>query len=696
MKLPVLPSAWPDECPVGFVLRVAHRNGWPNPNSLISALGGRVNFRSTSRSLTAEHLDLLSVMDIDIPDSLYEICSVTQTTPKRYRLVTGLELEPIAFREDCSSVCIACLKDSPYVRQLWSLNAYSTCHIHGIRMLRCCPKCDLPLTYHRGAPHVCSCGADFTDATPTPGDITEAGKIFRWIETRDVKQINTVSAIFRACCEAFGSDSGADAAVESGYLYPALSEQGELVIWLASQARRAVDVHPRLLLLPFLRTPGRMRSAAIAALKLLDNGELEFVGSSALQGKLSRRDASHALGVEAHRVIAQLGKRGLLSEDGFNDKARGAVVSRDHVNKLLRSLYRPLRDRTVPIRALTSPLSSTIVTCQKKPELVLGYDLAAGLTSLRLQASKLRSDESVDSGYLSLSETAARLDVHKDVVRTASRLGLLQAKKGRLGTSPLVFNACEVAKFDAQYAFGSALARSVGVDTMKFSTKLFAAGLRPVAGPPINGLQQYLFDRSKLARVDLKLVAVGPSMSFSEVTRLVEFSKRLRAGWPSISLLEIAADLSLTHADVCQIERSGWLKRVVTPGCEVRVCEKSYRYFVEKFNDPNLIEISAAAVLAGQTLEQFRSEWIDTEFLKVTDFGVRQCVERAGLLKKFELRKQYITAREAARLTNQGRHFLPNLESRGAISAVRVGTGRKIRLFKVSDVKHHGMWIWRK
>lgn len=684
--LPVLPTAFPDECPAGFLLRVAHRNGWANPNVMISALGGRVEYSAIRRELLLDHFDLLSLVGVDIPEALFKICSAKPSYPKRYTLVAGVDLPPAAFREDCSAVCPHCLKVSPYVRQLWSLGSYLTCHIHGVRMLHSCPKCKAGLSYHRAAPHVCSCGADFTEMDADPGDILGARAVFQQVEKGMVEDVAQVSKCYQACCESFGNNS-LDADVESQYLRAALMEQSALGGWLADHARFVMTMaHPRLLLLPFLRTPGRMRNAALDALRILDNGNIEFVGQAVVEGTLTRLDASYALGLNSHRVIAQLGKGGLLSEKAFDEKARGAVISRNHVNLLLCELYRSSRDSAVPIRAQTTRLSNLIRAGRKEPDLVMGYDLAAGLNSLRIRATCDPKDM-VEAGYLSLSKVAALLSVHKDVVRTASRLGLVAAKEGRRGTSPMVFDESEVIRFNKQFVFASALARSIGAEPMKFSTKLFAAGVKPVAGPAINGLQLYLFARKDLTVINLQVVAYGQAAPFTAVTNFVDFSKSLDAAQPSLSIKEIGADLSLPHTDVSKIVRSGCLKRVVVPGREVRVCKTSYASFAAKFSDANLIEFSAAAVLTGETLDQFKSNWIDTKLLTVTEFGIKRCIAHNELMEKLAFRTRYLTAREAVSLTKKGRHLLPNLESRGEISSIREGTGRKIRLFDVGEAQ---------
>ena len=519
-----------------------------------------------------------------------------------------------------------------------------------------------------------------------PGDIAGARTIFHQVESGMVEDVAMTSKIYSACCESFGGDS-LDAENKSQFLRAALMEQEALGAWLADQVQSALTFsHPRLLLLPFLREAGRLRAAAHAALRMLDDGKNDFVGQTRLDGSLTRRDACHALGLNSHRVIAQLGKCGLLSDKAFDDKARGAVVSREYINKLLCELYRPSRDAAVPIRAQTTRLSNLIRAGRREPDLVIGYDLAAGLTSLRIRDSSSPEDM-VEAGNMSLAQVAKHLHVHKDIVRTASRLGLVAARAGRRGTSPLVFDESEVFRFDKQFVFGSSLARSIGVEPMKFSTKLFAAGVKPVAGPTLNGLQVYLFARKDLALMNLDVVAAGQAAPFTAVTKFVDLSKSLDAAQPSLSIKEIGADLAFPHTEISKIVRSGWLKRVVVPGRDVRVCKKSYASFAEKFHDPNLIEFSFAAALTGETLDQFRSNWIDTKLLKVTDFGIKRCVAHDELMEKRAFRQRYLTAREAVSLTQKGRHLLPNLESRGAISSIRKGTGRKIRLFEVNEVQ---------
>jgi TniQ len=691
MTLPVQPIPFADESPAGYILRVAYRNGWPSPNAFISALGGAVCHKGISRARLLHHFDLLSLFGLDVPDGLTEPCTARRVFPKRYRLADGIDLPLDAFRDDCSAICPECLKSSNHIRQIWSLNCYTICHIHGVHLLRSCPACELSLTYHRSAPHLCSCGADLSCFAAVVGDIGTAEKLNRLVKGQRQEDLTLAVETFSACCEAFEGDTEGDIFSLAQYTSAAVAERDHLVLWLAERIRsKSRFAHPRLLLVPFLRSTAVLRDAAVRVLRLLGDACHVALSDEKMPGHLSRRDTCLALGLNSHRVIAKLGQQGLLSDTPFNSADRGLVVSRDHVNRLLVGLYRPDRDSTIPVTALTTPIDELIRTGLNVPESVIGYDLIAGLTTFRLHPAMVGRKADAPPGYVSLSQVARRLCIHKDVVRSATRLGYIKAVPGRRGTSPLIFDREEISKFDDKFVFASSLARALGVDPMKFSTKLFAADIKPVGGPTINGLLVYLFHRSDLAQVHLRVLAAGKSVRFSGVGRFVDLVKMLEAVQPSISISEIAEELSLPYTEVAKIVRAGCLKRVAVPGPEVRVCRKSYAEYQSAFRDQNLIEVSQAAQLSGETLIEFRTNWIDTGFVKVIDLGIRKCVSQDEFLKVKAVREKYVTARQARQATGgmqKARHTLPNLEKRGGIASVRAGSGRKIKLFDRNEAK---------
>jgi len=691
MTLPVQPIPFADESPAGYILRVAYRNGWQSPNAFISALGGAICHKGISRARLLHHFDLLSLFGLDIPDGLTEPCTARHVFPKKYPLAEGIDLPLGAFREECSAICPECLKSSNYIRRIWSLGCYTICHIHGVHLLQFCPACELPLTYHRSAPHLCSCGEDFSRLTTVVGCIGAAEKLNCLIEGQQQDALTLAVETFRACCEAFEGDTEGDIISSAQCTAAAVAEHDHLVLWLAERIRNISScVHPRLLLLPFLRSTPVLRNQALIVLRMIGDACHVAFSDEKLQGHLNRRDTGLALGLNSHRVIARLGQQGLLSDTPFDSADRGLVVSRDYVNRLLIRLYRADRNPILPITALTTPIDELIRTGLDAPESVIGYDLIAGLTTFRLYPAKIDRKTDVPPGYVSLSQVARRLNIHTDVVRSAARLGYIKPVPGRRGTSPLIFDYEEISRFDQNFVFASSLARALGVDPMKFSTKLFAADIAPVGGPTTNGLLVYLFHRSDLAEINLRALAAGKSVRFSGVGRFVDLAKAFETEQPSISILEISEELSLPYADVAKIVRAGCLKRVALPGPEIRICRKSYAEYQSAFLDYDLIEVNQAAQLAGETLIEFRTNWIDTRLVKVIDLGIRKCVSQDEFLKIKTAREKYVTAREA-RYTAVGpqmaRHTLPNLEKRGAVASVRVGSGRKIKLFDRNEVE---------
>jgi hypothetical protein len=62
-------------------------------------------------------------------------------------------------------VCPQCLKDEPYIRQVWHLKPYSVCAKHRCELLQHCPECKEPVNYieNESIAH-CLCGYEFAMA----------------------------------------------------------------------------------------------------------------------------------------------------------------------------------------------------------------------------------------------------------------------------------------------------------------------------------------------------------------------------------------------------------------------------------------------------------------------------------------------------------------------------------------------------
>jgi hypothetical protein len=390
---------------------------------------------------------------------------------------------------------------------------------------------------------------------------------------------------------------------------------------------------------------------------------------------MSRRDASIALGITSPKVIARLGSQGELAAETVNPKMRGKVVSRAEVNKILLACWRADFECGKPVSALTYPLDQTIRSILNGQAQGAGYSLSHGLTSLRLRSDEI-ADLEPECIYLCLKETAARLKVHSDIVRSASRLGYLVAVQGRKGTSPLQFAEDAVENFMRRYAFGSVLAKSLGVDPLKFSSRLIAEGINPVGGPRIDGLLTYLFERRQLKGVDLRQVASKAFLDFNRRGKYKEADAE-----PTLTIKKIAEELGVRFRDVAKLVRMGLLKRVAAPGVQVQVGMRSYLFYRSRLRNSDLVPIEEVAVKGGDTLHEFTSKYVQTGLIKVIDLGLKRCVSKRDCSKLDELKEHFVTAAEVARETGKGRWTAGNLAAQGKIKAVHHGTGRKLKLY---------------
>ncbi|WP_137226046.1 TniQ family protein [Shewanella sp. MEBiC00475] len=80
----------------------------------------------------------------------------------RYADEEGIESVPI---------CPQCIKEDPYIRQIWHLKPINACAKHECELLHQCPECQLPINYieNESITH-CACGFEFATALSAKAD----------------------------------------------------------------------------------------------------------------------------------------------------------------------------------------------------------------------------------------------------------------------------------------------------------------------------------------------------------------------------------------------------------------------------------------------------------------------------------------------------------------------------------------------
>lgn len=179
-----------DESAMGFIMRVAYKNGLKSPQELLKRILG-------SKSPVILHQR--------IPDLAY-FC---RNTLEEFQQLSGFEkwrnTEPhwiiqgewltksVFIQNQLARVCPMCLLESPHIRALWSLSFYNYCAWHECALIERCPRCHRILKWDRSRPNFCICanylGGDRFEL-PQPQSLLLA-KIMAYRVTQDVSLLQS-------------------------------------------------------------------------------------------------------------------------------------------------------------------------------------------------------------------------------------------------------------------------------------------------------------------------------------------------------------------------------------------------------------------------------------------------------------------------------------------------------------------------
>lgn len=181
------------------------------------------------------------------------------------------------------------------------------------------------------------------------------------------------------------------------------------------------------------------------------------------------------------------GWQGLIQGNAEIENATAGIVSLAH---LLR--YWPWTDEQIG-KLLVAIHGGTFETCGK-------FLNTPGIGSLALNVDSLRHWFSLVSvraaGELTLPEVASRLEVKQEVIYSLARSGFVQVTlrtAGRRAEQRVSFSSLEA--FEQKYVFGRDLARMFNRSPQAILQFFESEGVRPVAGPSIDGCRQILFER---------------------------------------------------------------------------------------------------------------------------------------------------------------------------------------------------------
>ncbi len=681
------PLPFIDESPEGIFMRAAYLNGWPDVQKMVYGHSNTIIVNSSIFRDRPRFQSVVCRLGISLPEGMLP-AQLRRTQSGIYvSYNASLEFPREIFRGEGGAVCPDCLAERKYHKSSWTLRLMSTCEVHGCMLLTTCPVCSMELGWNRPGPHLCRCGFDLRNAERVPGNIDLSRELLNRIDGRDQASLLAMSARFLALKEFFSFN--AEPFTEEDINHLAAKDRQEVIEYLASYVVSRVEmVHPRVVLLPLLKR-SNMRELAIDVLRKIADVVIPAMPEDTLEGSLNGDECAAALGVSKAVFVLGLYKEKLLEIRKSIGREIENRYTKESVDLLLRTLWTQssAANQLIRQRPLTEPLTQLASDMWMEPEANGGYDLDKGLFGLRRLTNKTPTGGDLQSQKLiNISEAAIRLDVHSRVIFSMLDRGHLTRVKVPHTGRRIFISRDEIERFNQDFICVGALSRILGQSKTQFIRTLRSHGVQPVAGPGIDGLIVYLVARKDLAHLDSFRLRNEKAATLVSDQIVAEREPDQPFVGEYLTIAEAATELNISALLIAKLVRENKLERVTVPISAVAISKASVDELKFNLRDKSLKDVKVVLAEIRENYAEFSSRWVSTGIVTVIDLGVRECIKSCDFKKLLSLKDRYMTAKEAATLFDRGKHFLPNLELRGAIHSIRMGTVKTLKLFAKADI----------
>lgn len=157
-RLPLRTAPFPEESLVGYMIRLAERNGVDKPQLLARSIGSPF---TTPQAMAFGPFDL-EPMSEAIGIEAKALLHMAYWPIDRGRKVRflGTSVEPWMVSLKRRKVCPECLADERFHRAVWDLRLVSACPRHEVCLIDCCQECGRYFGWLNPNIVQCSCGAD--------------------------------------------------------------------------------------------------------------------------------------------------------------------------------------------------------------------------------------------------------------------------------------------------------------------------------------------------------------------------------------------------------------------------------------------------------------------------------------------------------------------------------------------------------
>ncbi|WGK89283.1 TniQ family protein [Pseudomonas migulae] len=637
-----------EESPRSVLMRTAYANGFGSVSAMARAFGAKESLQPFAWQMRHSKLVGQLASHVHLNGQQFQASFYTQLgrTSESPVDVMGLAVPSANIRADAFSICPECIKAGTH-SSILDLSWLHSCPEHDCKLESACPQCLRTIRWTQISGSHCQCGFDLRNTPKTywhslsshcllkifrAKDQAALGRfIFALKALRYTKQPNQTQEILETAARVADCDTEIfeELLETSKLLYPCLTLRPLLAPWMASEDSWIKSQVQHLL------HSKSDRADAKGTCKC-----------SALQ--LYQDEMIHAL------KISQTKLRSFLTRDLVQREKGEDTRWKYSAKKLCMLLEHP-----------------------------------TGLLLPTEQPSISETSTQDCSTHLTIEETAIRLGVYPQAIRSAYSRGFMQTgiRKGPHGRSLLQVAA--VHHFSENFVFIGQLATDLGLPRTTLSAKLLHLGIVPISGPDLDGGLINVYRREDIN--DEVQASLQKVVHYKSNAGRKPIGASSLIGEESTSSTDTARALGFVLHDLKHLERQGLITRAKNL--------KTGRHFTSssvanaKAQLQNMISLKRFSAQLGMTPQTFSRRFIQSDFLEYLRVGSKTLISIEQIRRVQEHRELFMSFCEADEILGASIGHSANLVRQKRLNPVHphetgyVSTVRLLRRHDVIEIK---------
>jgi AraC-like DNA-binding protein len=630
------------------MIRTAYANGFGSVSAMARAFGAKESLQPFAWQMKHSKLVGQLASHVHLNGQQFQASFYTQLgrTSESPVEVMGLAVPSANIRADAFSICPDCIKAGSH-SSILDLSWLQTCPEHDCKLESACPQCLRTIRWTQIAGVHCQCGFDLRNTPKTNWHSQSSHRLLKIFRTKDQAALGRFIFALKALRYTKHSDQTQEILETAARVADCDTEIFERLLETSKLLYPCLTLRP--LLAPWMASEDAWIKSQVQHLLHSKSDMAEAKGTckcSALQ--LYQDEMIHALKISPTKL------RSFLTRD-LVQREKGEDTRWKYSAKKLCMLLEPPTGLLLPIEQPSISETST-QDC---------------------------------STYLTIEETAIRLGVYPQAIRSAYSRGFMQTgvRKGRHGRRWL--QKAAVDHFSENFVFIGQLATDLGLPRTTLSAKLLHLGVTPISGPDLDGGLITVYRREDInSRIQTSLQNVA---HYKSNAGRKPIGSATFTGEESTSSTDTARALGVVLHDLKHLEQQGFITRAKNL--------KTGRHFTSssvanaKAQLENMISLKRFSAQLGMTPQTFSRRFIQSDFLKCLRIGSKTLVSLEQIRRVQEHRALFISYCEAdeilgasightANLVRQKKLHPLHLHDTGYVSTVRL-----LRRHDINEIK---------